>query len=350
MTTDMTWLTAVSTLLAVLLVTAIVWGLAVLLQSQRKLAEDVEELRELRNMPPDASARDITRIGRYRVLRKLGSGGMARVYLARGGDGKFVALKIPDPHLFETEEHRTYFSQELSVGKKMQHPNVVRILDYSDGGPGRIPYIAMEFVDGVTLDKKLPTKKPIKLHQAAFILHKIISGLEYAHNMGVVHRDIKPENVMISRTGDIKVADFGIARDIWDPPRVNPDENTFVGSPHYMSPEQINSEKIDYRTDYYAFGVLAFRMLTGHLPFEGENTLEIITRKVSQLPPPPSAYNQEIPLELESLVRDLLQREPDRRPVSATGIRKVLRKYLPAVKRRRSAPKRPQEEREREDF
>lgn len=338
----------VLTLLAIAAAAAALWALVGFVRARRKVAEDIEELRELRNMPHGVSSREITRLGRYRILRKLGSGGMARVYLARSSDNKLVALKLPDPHLFRTTEHRTYFSQELSVGKKMQHPNLVRILDYSDGGPGRIPYIAMEYVDGVTLDRKLPRGAPLKLPQAALILHKIMAGLEYAHNMGVVHRDIKPENVMISRAGEVKVADFGIARDIWDPPRINPDENTFVGSPHYMSPEQINSEKIDYRTDYYAFGVLAFRLLTGHLPFEGDNTLEVITRKVSQLPPPPSAYNRDIPLELETLVRDLLQREPERRPVSATGIRKVLRKFLPTVRKRRSAPRRVRDE--NEDF
>jgi serine/threonine-protein kinase len=116
--------------------------------------------------------------------------------------------------------------------------------------------------------------------------------------------------------------------------------NTFVGSPHYMSPEQISCEKVDYRTDYYALGVLAFRLPTGYLPYEGDTTLEVITRKVSQHAPPPSAFNQNIPLELEQLIREMMQREPERRPVSALPIRKTLKKFLPKPSRKHGAAKR----------
>ncbi|NDD28514.1 MAG: serine/threonine protein kinase [Proteobacteria bacterium] len=314
-------------------VVALVAAVLLVLRAMRRkqaLIDEVSTLREMSTRP----AKNPLQVGRYLIHRKLGTGGMAKVYLAESADGTQVALKIPDPNFFETEEHRTYFRQELSVGKKMQHPNLVRILDYADGSGGELPYIAMEYVDGVTLDRVLPKQRPLPVAQAAQVLHDVTAALEYAHNMGVVHRDIKPENIMLRRDGSVKVADFGIARDLWDPPRSNEDSNSFVGSPHYMSPEQISSELVDYRTDYYALGVVAFRMLTGYLPFEGETTIEVITRKVSQLPPPPSTYNPNLPLEIESMVRELTQREPERRPVSAVGIRKVFRKYMPAARKR----------------
>jgi serine/threonine-protein kinase len=314
-------------------------GVIAAMRAARKRAALVGEVSVMRQMGPGDG--DPLQIKKYRVQRKLGAGGMAKVYLAVAPDGRKVALKIPDPQFFQTEEHRNYFRQELSVSKKMQHPNVVRILDYSDGSGDELPYIAMEFVDGVTLDRRIPRRQPVNVEFAAKILYAVTSALEYAHNMGVVHRDIKPENIMLSNQGEVKVADFGIARDLWDPPRNAADANSFVGSPHYMSPEQINSEHVDYRTDYYALGVVGFRLLTGYLPFEGENTLEVITRKVSQLPPPPSTYNPNIPLEIESLIRDLMQREPERRPVAAVGIRKTLRKYLAPPKKKRGPARRP---------
>jgi len=316
-------------------VAAVVGGGFAIYRKTKKRAALIRELRMMQTMGHNRSG-DPWVIGKYRVLKKLGTGGMAKVYLAANAQGNLVALKVPDPQFFQTEEHRTYFRQELSVGKKMQHPNVVRILDYADGAEG-MPYIAMEYVDGVTLDKKLPRKRPVSLDFAAIILSRVSAALEYAHNMGVIHRDIKPENIMISRDGEVKVTDFGIARDLWDPPRATGDGNTFVGSPHYMSPEQISTEKVDYRTDYYSIGVLAFRLMTGYLPFEGETTLEVITRKVSQLPPPPSTYNQDIPLELEQLIRELMQREPERRPVSALPIRKIFKKFVPKSKKRHTA-------------
>lgn len=302
-----------------------------LLRGRRALVSEISALREGKRTDKPL------RISRYRITRRLGAGGMASVYLALAPDGRKVALKIPDPQFFKTDEHRSYFRQELSIGKKMQHPNIIRILDYSDGGDRDLPYIAMEFVDGVTLDRRLPRGRPVPVEFAAKILHAVIGALEYAHNIGVVHRDIKPENIMLSRRGEVKVADFGIARDLWDPPRLSPETDTFLGSPHYMSPEQINSEQVDYRSDYYSLGVLSFRLLTGYLPFEGENTLEVITRKISQLPPPPSTYNRHIPVELEQLIRELMQREVERRPVSAIGIRKTLAKFLPRPKKRHRA-------------
>jgi len=337
------------TLYALLAAAAVGIVLLVLaLRAARRHAALIREMKVMRRMGRDHGP-DLLKVGKYRIVRRLGSGGMAKVYLAKRADGTFVALKVPDPQFFQTEEHRQYFRQELSVGKKMQHPNVVRILDYSDGGSGGdIPYIAMEYVDGATLDKKLPRQRPVSMDFAATILSNVIAALEYAHNLGVIHRDIKPENIMLSKSGEVKVADFGIARDLWDPPRAGSGGNTFVGSPHYMSPEQISSEAVDYRTDYYALGILAFRLLTGYLPFEGETTLEVITKKVSQLPPPPSAYNQDIPADIELLVRELMQREPEQRPVSALPIKKVFKKFVPKPRKRHSAARRP--EPKTEDF
>ena len=314
-------------------------GIAVLLRRQRQHADLVAEVRALREMPGPGGG-DPLQVKKYRILRKLGSGGMAAVYLADGPKG-LVALKIPDPHYFQTEEHRTFFNQELSVSRKMKHPNIVEILDHSDGTGDGLPYIAMEYIDGVTLDKRLPKKRPVPLEWACKILLEVTEALDYAHNIGgVVHRDIKPENIMLTRDGTVKVADFGIARDRRDKEHASEDSNAFVGSPHYMSPEQINSEDVDYLTDYYALGVVAFRLLTGYLPFEGENTMEVITRKVSQLPPPPSTYNPNLPLEVETLVRELMQREKERRPRSAVSIKKTLKRFVSPPKKRHG-PRRP---------
>lgn len=299
------------------------WAAATAWHRRAALAREVTALREI-----GFDHKDPLCVNGYRIVRRLGVGGMAKVFLAVGADHQKIALKIPDPQFFITEAHRAYFRQELSVGTKMQHPNIVRILDYSDGANDTLPYIAMEYVDGAPLDHRLPKGRPVPLAFAVGVLYAVTCALEYAHNMGVVHRDIKPANIILGRRG-IKVTDFGIARDMWDQTRTTAEEHTFVGSPHYMSPEQINCGRVDYRTDYYALGVLAFRMLTGYLPFEGDNTLEVITRKVTQLPPPPSTYNRNIPLDIEQLIRELMRREPDRRPVSALTIRKTFRSFLP---------------------
>ncbi len=323
-------------LLCLVVGVVLVGSVAMYIRRKRHLLHLDDEVRFMLGKVDEADGTTL-RLRRYRIIGRLGAGGMARVYLAASSGGQRVALKIPDPRYFQTEEHRDLFRQELSVSKKMQHPNIVRILDYSDGSGEDPPYIAMEFVDGVTLDKKLPRHQPVDITFAARILHEVTLALEYAHNMGVVHRDIKPENIMLSRSGEVKVTDFGIARDLWENQGGEVESDAFVGSPHYMSPEQINSEHVDYRTDYYALGVLAYRLVTGYMPFEGDNTLEVITRKVSQLPPPPSTYVDKIPSEFEQMVRDLMQREPERRPVSTVGIRKVWRKYLAPARRRHTA-------------
>jgi eukaryotic-like serine/threonine-protein kinase len=324
-------------LLGVLVAVAVViaW-VARTLARRRQLAYELSEYHKLGSH----DVRDPLAIGPYRVIRRLGSGGMAKVYLARSNKGGLVALKLPDPAFFRTDEHRSYFRQELSVGQKMQHENVVRILGYSDGGDGDIPFIAMEYVEGTTLDRKLVANQPCNLVESVTILSEVVAALEYAHSLGVIHRDIKPENIMLTREGQVKVADFGIARDLWERPRAHVEDDTFVGSPHYMSPEQINGEAVDYRTDYYSLGILAYRMLTGRLPFDGKSTIEVITRKVSETPPTPSTYNRDLPLELEALVRDLIQRDLSRRPVSALNIKKVLKKLIPPPDKRYRAKQR----------
>lgn len=256
---------------------------------------------------------------RYTLQSELGRGTQGIVYLAKDQTlDRLVVLKILRDEGLKGESARHYFLREAKISASINHPNVVTVYDIGevDGSP----YIAMEYVEGQTLEAYLQ-KNPGPLPQKTVesILKGICEALETAQKHGVVHRDIKPENMMLTPSGEIKLMDFGLARD-W---RENPEQSAIlVGTPFYMSPEQIIGDPIDHRTDLYSLGIVLYRMMTGQLPFRKGNILRL-QRK--QIPESPLQLNPQLPAHHAQLVMTLLEKDKLDRPDSA---RRVLDMYL----------------------
>ena len=222
-----------------------------------------------------------TQIGRYVILKEIGRGGQSRAYLARDpAIERTVAIKQIRAVTELPEESRaefvTRFLQEARVAGTLSHPNIVSIYDMGEGEAG--PYIVMEFVDGDTLDGIIDRSDRTDLQAVIPIFLQICSGLSFAHQHGVVHRDVKPANIMLTSGGLVKLVDFGIARVA----STNLTQTgTLLGTPSYMSPEQIQGEKVDQRADIFSLGIVLYEVLTGRLPFEGENPTTMIFRIVN---------------------------------------------------------------------
>ena len=214
---------------------------------------------------------------RYQCLRLVGEGGMASVYLAMDIKlNREVAIKVMHDHMREKSELRSRFRKEAHAVSKLRHTNILGdIYDYSGNDSDEL-WIVTEFIDGLDLSKFVKKFKDKKLNPfiATCIVRELAKALVDAHRQGIIHRDIKPSNIMISKTGHVKLMDFGIAKDtaLTDFTHVG----TFMGSPSYMSPEQINGSSVDVRTDLYALCVLFYEIVTAELPFTGSNTHEII--------------------------------------------------------------------------
>ena len=227
-----------------------------------------------------------TQIGRYVILKEIGRGGQSRAYLARDpAIERTVAIKQIRAVTELPEETRaefvTRFLREARVAGTLSHPNIVSIYDMGEGEAG--PYIVMEFVDGETLDGIIERSNPADRQAVIPIFLQICSGLSFAHQHGVVHRDVKPANIMLTRDGLVKLVDFGIARMA----STNLTQTgTLLGTPSYMSPEQIRGEKVDQRADIFSLGIVLYEVLTGRLPFEGENPTTMIFRIVNDPHPP----------------------------------------------------------------
>jgi serine/threonine-protein kinase len=265
------------------------------------------------------------KIGNYRIMRPIGRGGMGTVFLARAPEGRRVALKVPEEGAFIKEENRALFKKEAELQMSMKHANIVQILDFNDGSWESVPYIAMEYVEGTSLSEILGRGNPLPIGKAVDILWQILTGLSAAHRLGVTHQDIKPANIIITRKNKVKIMDFGIAADLFSGGKSQSSQSDFMGSPHYMSPEQIGNKPVDYRTDYYSIGVLAYQMLTGKLPFDGDSPIQIATKHLTEAPPEMRFYSPHLPVRLERLVMQLLEKEPDLRPFNLGTIREVLK-------------------------
>ena len=205
----------------------------------------------------------------------------------------------------EKKEYEARFYLEARSGGRLSHPNIVTIHDL--GESEGMPYIAMELMEGRELQNLLKSEQLLPVKETLNIAIQVATGLAYAHEHGIVHRDIKPSNIMVLKGGQVKIADFGIARmDSW---RLNTTHGKLLGSPHYMSPEQVSSSPIDI----FSVGTMLYRMLTGQVPFSGENTHAISYKIVNEEPPKPSALNPEVPDKLDSIVAKCLSKNPDDR-------------------------------------
>ena len=245
---------------------------------------------------------------RYRIVDKIGVGGMADVYL--GEDtllGRQVAIKVLHANFANDDEFVTRFKREAQAAGKLNHPNIVNMYDV--GFDQDLHYIIMEYVNGETLKEYITRHGRLSIDEAVKFTIAIAEGLEHAHTMGIVHCDIKPHNVIITQTGRVKVTDFGIARAM-NATNTVMYTNSILGSAHYLSPEQASGKPVDGNTDIYSLGVVLYEMLTGRVPFEGETPIAVALKHVREKVAPPTRYNPSIPPLLEAVVLKALSKNP----------------------------------------
>ncbi len=254
--------------------------------------------------------------GRYQVGELIGRGGMSDVH--KGTDtrlGRTVAIKLLKPSLATDPAFRTRFRQEAQAAARMAHPTIVRVFDAGEetvrepnGHEAQLPFIVMEYVDGVLL-KDLIKRGPLEVPEAVRITEGILTALEYSHRAGVVHRDIKPGNVMITKAGQVKVMDFGIARAISDSSATVAQTTAVLGTASYFSPEQAKGESVDARTDLYSTGVVLFEMLTGRPPFRGDTPVAVAYQHVSETAVAPSSVNPKVSPAMDVVVARALTKD-----------------------------------------
>ena len=266
----------------------------------------------------------ISQLGRYEIVSELGKGAMGIVYKARDPlIDRIVAIKTISLNLAddEKEEYEGRFYQEAKAAGRLSHPNIVTVFDV--GKSGDVAYIAMEFLQGRELRDILNDGKRMPVGQVLDIVVQVAQGLAYAHEHNIVHRDVKPSNIMVVRDGHVKITDFGIAR--MESAGVRTQTGMVLGSPKYMSPEQVMGKPIDQRSDIFSLGVMLYEMLTGQAPFSGENINAIMYQTLNAAPPPPSTLNPAVPGMLNFIVAKALAKEKADRYQSASEFANDLR-------------------------
>lgn len=237
---------------------------------------------------------------RYELLENIGAGGMAIVYKARCRLlNRNVAVKILRPEFQEDEEFLKRFTIEAQAAASLTHPNVVSVFDV--GRHGKLHYIVMECIEGITLKEYMTRKGILSINEAVDFTGQIASALEHAHAKGIIHRDIKPHNIIITNDGVLKVTDFGLARAVSSSTNVA-GSSSAIGSVHYASPEQARGGFTDERSDIYSLGVVMYEMFTGSLPFDGETPVAVAMKHLQEAPQPPSHRNGQISAELEAVI------------------------------------------------
>jgi serine/threonine-protein kinase len=265
-------------------------------------------------------------LGKYELKGVLGKGAMGTVY--EGFDpiiARRVAIKtvrLPDADDEEAQEELARFKREAQAAGRLTHPNIVAVFDY--GETPEIAFIVMEYVDGGTLKGVLDKGERFQVAEAVRVMEGVMAGLQFSHDRGVVHRDIKPANIMLTKGGEVKIADFGIAR-IESSSMTQ--AGTMLGTPSYMSPEQFMGQTVDSRTDLYSSGVMLYQLLTGEKPFEGGLTA-IMHKVLNTEPPPPSALSVTVTPAMDAVVRKAMAKRPEDRFTTANEFAAALRDAL----------------------
>lgn len=250
-------------------------------------------------------------IAGYRVLHRLGRGAMSDVYLAFHEKlRRHVALKVLRSSLTPSPEHRERFLREAQAAAGLIHPNIVQVFDV--GSLGQTDYIVQEYIAGCNLSTYLKRRGPLPSEEAVSILIQAAAALTRSARQGIVHRDIKPENILLTPDGEAKVADFGLARGGGQENNLT-EIGVTLGTPLYMSPEQIQGLAVDTRSDLYSLGVTAFHMLAGRTPFEGDTPLQLAVQHMQVPPPAIESLRPDLPGELCRVVHALLEKDPDSR-------------------------------------
>ena len=260
---------------------------------------------------------------RYEILEQIGAGGMSYVYRAMCHTlNRQVAIKVLKEEFALDEAFVEKFKMEAQAAARLSHPNIVNVYDVVDEGD--LHYIVMELVEGITLKSYIAKKGMLGTREAIGIALQMAQGIEAAHENGIVHRDIKPQNIIISMDGKVKVTDFGIARAASSQTM----SATAVGSVHYISPEQARGGYCDTRSDIYSFGVTLYEMMTGKVPFEGDNTVTVALAHLEEPMERPSAVNPSVPVSLEKIILKCTQKKPEYRYGSMGEVIEDLRRAL----------------------
>jgi serine/threonine protein kinase/Tfp pilus assembly protein PilF len=279
------------------------------------------EVTETIEAPKEELTRGTTFAGRYEIIEELGRGGMGRVY--RVEDKKLeqeVALKLIKPEIAKDKKTIERFRNELKTARMIAHKNVCRMFDL--GESGGLNYITMEYIRGENLKSLVRKMGQLSAGQAITIAKQVCDGLNEAHNLGVIHRDLKPQNIMIDTNGNARIMDFGIARSIEGKGITG--AGVMIGTPDYMSPEQVDGKDVDQRSDVYSLGIILYEMVTGQTPFEGDTPFTIGVKHKSEAPKNPKELNAHIPDDLCQVILRCLEKEKDRRYRSADELQSEL--------------------------
>lgn len=271
---------------------------------------------------------------RYELDGVVGRGGMAEVYRARDIRlDRIVAIKTLRADLARDHIFQARFRREAQSAASLNHPSIVAVYDtgedVSEGAP--VPYIVMEYVDGRTLRDLLRADRRLLPERAAELVDGILRALDYSHRGGIVHRDIKPANIMITRNGDVKVMDFGIARAMADSAATMTQTAQVIGTAQYLSPEQARGERVDARSDLYSTGCVLYELLTGQPPFTGDSPVAIAYQHVREEPIPPSQIDPDIPPWADAIVLKAMAKDPAHRYQSAGEMRADIQRAMSGI-------------------
>jgi serine/threonine-protein kinase len=258
-------------------------------------------------------------LDRYQIVEQLGAGAYAKTYKAVDTTtGDTVVLKLADPNLFADPTNFNRYRREAEVAKRLDHPGVQRAVD--SGAVRTEPYLVLEYIEGEPLRKRLRRKSPVPVALAIDWGRQLADTLAYLHSHGIVHRDLKPENVLVTQDDRLVVNDFGTARLAGARRLTWKHLSEALGTPDYMSPEQVQGERGDARSDIYAWGVMLYELLTGRVPFSGDNSLAVMAGHMQGHPKPIRKLRAEVPPALEAIVLHAMRRYPEHRYQSAGAI------------------------------
>lgn len=264
-------------------------------------------------MGTDTSKTNVQSVGNYDLVEKIAEGGMGTVYKGRNREtGDIVAIKIVSSSVANNPVLLQRFENEFNVARKLDHPNIVRALDY--GHMGSTPYLVMEFVDGESLGQKLERDGAIPVDDAIKLIAQVAQGLHRAHKVGMIHRDVKPDNIMVTRDGQAKLTDLGLVKDTESDMNLTR-TGRGLGTPHFMAPEQFKSAKnADARCDIYSLGATLYQMVTGELPFRSSGPLDSFMKKMNNDLKPPREIVSSIPERVDWAIRRAMSAKAEMRP------------------------------------
>lgn len=271
---------------------------------------------------------------RYELLEQIGGGGMAVVYLAKDTYlDRLVAVKLLRDEYTDDQDFIRRFHKEAKAVASLSHPNIVSIYDF--GEEANTSFLVMEYVEGRTLKSLIQEEAPLSVDQVVDIGRQICAGISEAHAQNIVHKDIKPHNILVDRNGIVKVTDFGIAQAV-DNMTITHNKG-ILGSAHYFSPEQAKGEAVDFRSDIYSIGVVLYEMVTGHVPFTGENPVTVALKHIQNAPISPRKQGIDIPLQLDWIIMKALAKDPASRFASAQEMEEELNAVATGAKLSRTS-------------